>query len=256
MNLKEVVSGVQKTDPLYLFDSYRHSAESELIKLVPDEKQDFYLVTDRTIFHPKGGGQPADEGLLKGSDFAVQVKKVFLVDDKIVHWGKCIEGQPSIGDITMEIDWHKRYLYMRRHTACHLFDHCLEVSMKRPVETLDSWLGEPCYVSYRGDTPSEEVINSAEDLENSLIQNGGSVKMRPVSHQEFVATTQAPNRYRLPKIDVLRVVMIKDFSPIPCGGTHVKDLKEIESFHIKKLERVEPGYRVYYEVEKVESHIA
>lgn len=256
MNLKEIVSGVQKTELLYLLDSYRRSEESELIKIVPEEKHDFYLVTDRTIFHPKGGGQPADEGLLRGNDFSLHVKKVFIVDDTVVHWGKCISGEPTAGRVSMEVEWHKRYLYMRRHTACHLFDQCLEVSMKRPVETLDSWLGEPCYVSYRGDTPSEEVINSAGDLENSLIKNGGSVRMRSVSHQEFVATTQAPKRYRLPKIDVLRVVMIKDFSPIPCGGTHVKDLKEIGGFHMKKLERVESGYRVYYEVEKIESPIA
>lgn len=249
MNLKEVVSGFQKTDPLYLSDSYRRSAESELIRLVPDQKQEFYLVTDRTIFHPKGGGQPADEGLLRGSDFAVQVKKVFLVDDKIVHWGKCISGEPSVGEVTMEIDWDKRYLYMRRHTACHLFDHCLEVSMKRPIEPLDSWLGEPCYVAYKGDMPSKDIVISAEGLENSLIRKGGNVRTKLVTHQEFGSVTPAPNRYRLPGIVMLRVVLIEEFSPIPCGGTHVNDIKELGGFQVEKLEKVESGFRIYFTIQ-------
>lgn len=99
-----------------------------------------------------------------------------LVKEVVVHWGRVLEGKPEAKTIIGEVDWSWRYLLMRKHTAGHLFDHCLSIVTKKMVETTDSWLGDPCYVGYKGSQPSFEVLRKAEELENDMISMGLSVK--------------------------------------------------------------------------------
>lgn len=47
------------------------------------------LVLDSTIFHPQGGGQPADEGFITSVDGSVKfiVKSLQPKDDAVLHVG-------------------------------------------------------------------------------------------------------------------------------------------------------------------------
>jgi len=250
VELSEIVSGLEKTQLLYWSDPYLKVSQARTLRVEPDEKHDVYVVLDKTIFHPKSGGQPSDKGFITGSGFKVEVKKAMLANGVVVHWGRILEGEPKSDGVEAEIDWRWRYLVMRRHTAGHLYDHCLTQVTGKRVETTDSWLGDPCYVGYRGRKPSTEELGRAERLENQAIGRGAVVKSEIVSYEELLErAAEAPNIYRLPKLESFRIVTIEGCDPIPCGGTHLRNVNEVGHFKLKDVIEAGDGFRVYYEVE-------
>jgi alanyl-tRNA synthetase len=148
--LEELIKDLKPSELIYWQDSYAKTFQASILRSVPAEKGHIYLILDKTIFHPKSGGQPSDRGRIYGSGFEVDVKKTMLLDEVAIHYGKIKNGAPKNELVTCEIDWSWRYLLMRRHTGTHLFDHCLAQTTGIRVETTDSWLGDECYVGYRG----------------------------------------------------------------------------------------------------------
>lgn len=138
---------------------------------------------------------------------------------------------------------------MKRHTGGHLLDHCLAKATGERVETTESWLGDPCYVGYKGKAPSEDGMRQAEELANDMISRRGSVALEEISYEELLLRApDAPNIYRLPQLGSVRTVTIEGCSPIPCGGTHVKDITEIGRLSIKEVVQGETSFNVYYDV--------
>lgn len=248
-NLAEIATGLPPTVSVYWRDSYLTSHSSKLVKAVPDEKKFWYVILDETIFHPKGGGQPSDKGLLLGAGFRLEVRKAMLSGAVVVHWGKLLDGSPEPGPVKAEVDWDWRYLLMRRHSAAHLLDHSLAQVIGRDVETLDSWLGEPCYVAYRGDPPSQDQLAQVEKVENETIIRGGRIEAREVAADELHHSfSDSPNLYRLPSLKQLRIVTIQGCRPIACGGTHIRDISEVKSITVKRSEKIPDGFRIHFDL--------
>ncbi|MCJ7635193.1 alanyl-tRNA editing protein, partial [Candidatus Bathyarchaeota archaeon] len=235
MRLENLIQGLSPTNRQYLKDSYLTKFTANVLQVGKEGKNKIYVVLGTTVFHPKSGGQPSDTGVLSGSKFKIKVAKVMGVQDVIVHWGT-MEG--DIGDIVFgQIDWEPRYLYMRRHTAGHLLDHCLAKVSEKPIETTDSWLGEECYVAYHGILPSEDTVLRAIEMENKLISHGGPVLIEEMDVKELKRRApNAPNALRLPKLEKYRVATIQGCEPIPCGGTHLRDIGEIRSVTLDRIE--------------------
>ena len=57
------------TDPLFLADAYRKSASGKVTALTEEGG----IVLDRSIFYPRGGGQPGDSGTLDWSGGRIRV---------------------------------------------------------------------------------------------------------------------------------------------------------------------------------------
>ena len=105
------------TQLLFLADAYL----SEFDATVGDVTDDGGVVLDRTAFYIGGGGQPCDVGTLTdASGAAYRVTKVDRAGGAIVH---TIDGdqRPAVGaQLHGAIDWERRYLLMRTHTALHI----------------------------------------------------------------------------------------------------------------------------------------
>jgi alanyl-tRNA synthetase len=247
--LEELIKDLKPTELIYWQDSYAKAFQASLIRSVPDEKGRSYLILDRTVFHPKSGGQPSDKGRIYGSGFEIEVKKAMLSDAVVIHYGKVKNGVPKNEVVTCEIDWHWRYLLMRRHTGGHLFDHCLAQTTGKRVETTDSWLGDDCYVGYRGEIPSNDLIKGSEKMANEMIRQGAPVHVEIILYDQLIREVpDAPNVFRLPKLDRYRIVQIEGCKPIPCGGTHIRNIAEIGVLQVKSFKPSELGFRVYYDV--------
>jgi len=247
VDLAKFVQSIPPTACVYLQDSYLQSADGDVLRVV-EEKNSAYLALDQTIFHPRSGGQPSDQGTIEGSSFRVDIKRAMLQAGVIIHYGK-IEGKPETGPVTCKINWPNRFLLMRRHTAAHLLDYCLATHTSSRVETTDSWLGDDPYVGYGGPVPSNLDLERLQDLANSLIQKGLNVEVTTLDRavaERLVAG--APNIARLPKSEKLRIVTIEGQLPIPCGGTHVRNLKEVGALEVRRAEPAERGFRLHFEV--------
>jgi Ser-tRNA(Ala) deacylase AlaX len=247
MRLEELVEGLPETRRLYLYDSYLTEFKSAVLR-AEFEGRDAYVVLDATAFHPKGGGQPSDTGIIRCFG-EVHVKKAMFFGGVIVHWGKATGALH--GEAIGAIDWGPRYLYMRRHTGGHLLDHCLTEAIGMPVETSDSWLGEGCYVSYVGEAPPYRVVEEAVDSGNEAILRGRAVNAYEASLDELMRLAPtAPNIRRLPRLKRYRVVEIDGCGPIPCGGTHVRNIREIGRILLRDVRQLSGEYRIYYDVEE------
>jgi len=225
-------------------------AEVSVLKVVRDKGANVYLISDRTIFHPKGGGQPSDRGIVHSAEYQVALKKAIYYKGIVVLWTKIVRGVPVEGNATCQLDWEYRHLVMRRHTAAHLLDHCLAKTIDRRVRTTDSWLDEPCYVGYVGEPPSDKELKSTESLANRMIRSGGIVRIQILKPEEAKLLLQeAPNYERLPDLEEIRTVTIEGCDSIPCGGTHVGNIKEIGEISVSHAERISnDSYRLHFSV--------
>ena len=237
-----------QTERLYFKDSYLTKFSAKILRVEREGKNKAYIVLDATAFHPKSGGQPTDTGTLRGQDCSLKVTKSMGFRDVVIHYGM-IEGEVDGGTVTGEVYWEPRYLYMRRHTGGHLLDHCLASLLEGPIETTDSWLGGDCYVAYRGVAPSLGVVLEAVRKENEIIQQGGRVIVEELSRNELLdRIPNAPNIHRLPNLEKYRIVTIEGCQPIPCGGTHLRNIREIGSVRLVRIEQLGDEYRVCYDV--------
>jgi alanyl-tRNA synthetase len=247
VDLAKFVQDTPPTSCVYLDDSYLQSLNTNVVK-VAQEKNNAYMLLDRTIFHPRSGGQPSDVGTIEGSSFHVTIKRAMLQSGSIVHFGRA-EGKLKTAPVKCKVDWANRFLMMRRHTAAHLLDHCLATYTGSRVETTDSWLGDEPYVGYGGNAPSGLDLKRLQELGNGFIQQGLNVEIKIMGRSDAERLIAgAPNVARLPKTEKLRIVTIEGQIPIPCGGTHVRNLKEIGALEVPKIESVETGFRLYFEV--------
>ncbi len=248
-DIATLAEGLSGTIPAYWRDSYQAIASSNILRVAPDEKKYWYIVLDKTIFHPKGGGQPSDRGVLEGNGFKLEVKKAMLAGPVIVHWGKMVDGKPEPGLVKARIDWQWRYLMMRRHSAGHLLDHCLAQVARSQVETLDSWLGDPCYVAYKGEPIQPGELAEVEKVENQAIAQGAPVSAHELTTEELRRDhSVSTNIGRLPSLQRVRMVTIQGCRPIPCGGTHLRNISEVNRVRIGRAETGQEGFRVYYDV--------
>src|SRR5262245_5750831 len=103
-------------------DAYAETVDARVAS-VDDGGEAQLIVLDRTVFYPGGGGQPADSGmLLRASDGARWiVQAARKVAGETVHeLEPASYGPPQPGDrVTADVDWARRYLLMRTHTALH-----------------------------------------------------------------------------------------------------------------------------------------
>jgi alanyl-tRNA synthetase len=251
LNLGDLTQGLAKSELLYLREMHLATAEATALRVVPEKKSHAYLILDKTLFHPKGGGQPSDRGTLSSTQFELELKKAIYYQGIVVHWCKILKGTPLAGPVTCQLDWPYRYLVMRRHTGAHLIDHCLAEATSSRVETTDSWLDEPCYVGYKGTTPDPSALTHAQDIARKMISAGAPVKIHYLSpEQGRQVLKNAPNFERLPDLQEIRIVTIEGCDPIPCGGTHVSNIKEIGGLSILSAEQMpDLAFRVHFSVE-------
>ena len=117
---------------------------------------------DKTIFHPQGGGQPKDEGLITSSDSSIKFKVSDLKakDDAILHIGKYESASSfSVGDeVKFLVDGEFRKTNARIHSAGHLLDVAMNRAGKKELKPGKGYhFVEGPYVEYIGVVPKEEM---------------------------------------------------------------------------------------------------
>jgi misacylated tRNA(Ala) deacylase len=226
-----------KTDPLFLTDPYRKSAMAKVI----GQTEEGGLILDRTIFYPRGGGQPGDSGTLDWEGGRVPVATTVKgVGDSIVLVPSDAVRLPPVGaEIGQRLDWDRRLGHMRMHTALHL----LSVVIPLPVTG-----GAVAADKGRLDFDMPEAPEDKSLLEgrlNALVTRDLPVTESWITEAELDAnpglvktmSVQPPRgagRIRLIRIGEDGAGQI-DLQP--CGGTHVRRTGEIGKLAIGKIEK-------------------
>src|ERR1700738_417584 len=115
--------------PLYMEqgDLLRHKAVIKKIGFSEVNKKKYHWVQlNETIFHPKGGGQPSDEGTIDGIKVIYVHKEILdktrLDQFEIIH---CFDENQELNfrdgqEVELIVDAATRKLHARLHTAGHL----------------------------------------------------------------------------------------------------------------------------------------
>ncbi|MBK0034791.1 alanyl-tRNA editing protein [Erwinia sp. S43] len=100
------------TSKLYLLSDSLRAAATVLSSTLAEDGR-FHTVLSETLFHPQGGGQPYDIGMIGDAS----VLGVFQEKDEIVH---VTDSALPVGECAMAVDEECRQLHTRMHSAGHL----------------------------------------------------------------------------------------------------------------------------------------
>lgn len=234
------------TKALYMDDSYLKAWDAEVISVSKER----FIVLDKTAFYPRGGGVEWDTGTMTTTD-----GKEF----KVVYAGK-FSGEISHeveqtglkeGDtVHCQLDWDRRYLLMRYHTAAHVLSGVFfnEYDLKVTGNQLTTEKGR---IDLNMDELDVDRIKDAVDRSNDLIKKDLPVEIYAISRKDAESD---PALFKLAMgfphdIQEIRIVDIKGFDRQADGGCHVKSLTEIGS--IRFMDAVNKGKdfkRVYFTV--------
>ena len=203
---------------------------------------------DTTFFYPIGGGQPADIGVIEGTNFNCKVTHV-TNKDRVVHHVDSVEGTLNIGDpIQGRIDSIWRNQLCEMHTAQHLISALANEEWK--ADTVGNQIG---YEKTRIDLQFEnrDVFDATQlqDLVNDAIQRNMPVNMDFRPSQELIDDPLVRiNMSRMPpNIDIWRTISIGDLDVCPCAGTHVLSTGLIKPVEITRVKSKGAGrLRVEY----------
>ena len=216
------------TIELFRNNSYLKELNATICEIVPDG-----LILDQTIFYPEGGGQPGDEGLIKLKDKTIKIIGTKYINNRLVHLTENINDFNKNDEISLILDWSKRYSYMQTHTCLHLLCSII------PYPVTGGSIGDG-----RGRLDFDlETKPDKEDVLiklNNLIQKDYLVHISSITDQELdenpdlVRTMSVKPPRGSGQIRMIRIGDEIDFQP--CGGTHVNKTSEINLVKSVKIE--------------------
>ncbi|OQE34711.1 hypothetical protein PENCOP_c016G03480 [Penicillium coprophilum] len=232
--------------------------ESSRLLFKDASEKHIVIVTEKTIFHPQGGGQPSDTGVLKGQSGVFTVTAVRTdANGQVLHLGLFEDTSSPFnkGDtVEQAIDVEKRLLYSRLHTAGHVLGASVRHLLEKEIENFDE-----LKASHFPDSAACEFQGSIEGKWKDTIQNkldGYIAAKMPVKiewwdEEDFRSRgleRLIPDRNLVPAGEKSRVVNIIGAEVYPCGGTHVDTTDLCGPVMVKKISRKQGNSRVSYVV--------
>lgn len=218
------------TELLYQMDSYLREFDAT-VRAVRDEG----VVLDRTAFYPGGGGQPADMGMLTDAEGnTYRVVGVKRLDGQIVH---LLEGdaRPALGaPVHGVLDWERRYLLMRTHTAMHILCGVVWRDYGAQVTggNMEPGRGR---MDFEFEHLHKDLVQEIEEKINAEVAAAREVRVAILPREEAF---QIPDLIRTkinllpPHIQEVRVVEIVGLDLQADGGTHVANTREVGTIKI------------------------
>ena len=201
------------------------SGTTDILEIIDGDEK--IIRTKQTWFHPQGGGQRADTGMI-GSARVMKVRHAenggvdHIVDD--------VQGVAVNQNAPFEIDAKGRAINAAYHTVGHLIaaigdDICPSIKGVQGHH----WPGE-ARVDFDGEAPDIDQLRG--DIEAGLQK----------AFADNITVTMCGDPFEN------RSIKIGDHPDVPCGGTHVKDMSSIQSIEIGKIKCKKGQTRIRYEV--------
>ncbi|MFQ5925705.1 MAG: alanine--tRNA ligase-related protein, partial [Dehalococcoidia bacterium] len=202
--------------------------------------QDAEIILLETPFYGEMGGQVGDTGEIRGERCRIAVantvRQTVSGSELVVHQGKVVEGQISIGDqVEAKVDENRRLDIARNHTATHLLQAALRQVLGSQVQQSGSLVAPDRLrfdFTYPGSLSREQLLE-VRRIVNEKVRQNLPLKARTTSYSEAIA--QGALAFFGEKYgEEVRMVEIGEpvISAELCGGTHVGSTGEIGFFFI------------------------
>jgi misacylated tRNA(Ala) deacylase len=227
------------TDVVPYLDAYTRIAAARVVSV--DRSGDAPLVVlDRTVFYPGGGGQPADRGTLTrhsdGRRWPVRSARKAGAD--VVH--ELEPGEPpSVRDeVSVEIDWERRHLLMRTHTALHALCGVVWRDYGAQVTggNMEPGSGR---MDFEFERMSGDLVGEIEATVNDELGREREVRVKVFPRDEaFAIPDLIRTKVNLlpPGIEEVRTIEIVGLDLQADGGTHVANTREVGRIRVTGYE--------------------
>jgi misacylated tRNA(Ala) deacylase len=195
-------------------------------------------VLDRTAFFPRGGGQPADRGMLVWDGAEHPLDEVLKRGDLVLH--RLAAGDPPAAGarVTGRLDWEHRHALMRTHTALHILcgviwrDFGAQVTgsnMKPLSARMDFELeGMPADLARTFEARVAEEIAADREIKVSFLPRAEAFAIPDLIRTKVNLLPAS--------IPVIRIVDIVGLDLQADGGTHVARTSEVGRVRVVKHE--------------------
>ena len=198
-------------------------------KFVNKSTSECFIFLEENPFYAFSGGQVSDKGTLKNNSCKLEVIDVIKCPNK-QHMlkVKVLDGVINDGEsIIATVDKESREAIMRNHSSIHLIQKTLRDMLGDTVHQAGSRVDDNTFrfdFTYRGRL-SDELIVEIEKNANERVNKGID------SITEYMTLPEAKGKGAMALFedkydDIVRVVTLGDSIEL-CGGTHVKNTKDI-----------------------------
>lgn len=229
------------TIKIYSTDAYARSMDATVVEIDEDDGR---LLLDRTVFYPGGGGQPHDLGELVIGEDRLEVVRVAEDGKGVWHW---VEGAlPGRGTtLRGEMDWERRYLLMRTHTAMHTLCGVVWEKYQSPVTggNMNPGEGRLDFELPNWDPEDREPLETElnRQLNRALPINISFLPREEADRDPSLIRTKV--NLLPPALREVRVVDIVGLDRQADGGTHVHSTEEVGAIRVLKVESKGKGFR-------------
>jgi len=212
-------------------DAYAREVETTVTAVEPGLDGAGALVTlAETPFYPGGGGQPADRGWLRSPDGTVwTVTSARKSSGAIVHELEPGAPPPDGAPIAAALDWPRRHLLMRTHTALHALCGVVWRDYGAQVTggNMEPGSGR---MDFEFERLSGDLVGEIEASVNRELAAGREIRVRNLPRAEaFAIADLIRTKINLlpPGIEEVRTVEIVGLDLQADGGTHVANTAEV-----------------------------
>ncbi|MER5787951.1 metal-dependent hydrolase [Streptomyces sp. NPDC001980] len=217
----------------YLDDTYLEQVDTRVIAVGERDGLPWAAV-EHCLFHPQGGGQPADRGWLESAEIIpVRDHESGLVIAMAPEGGTL----PSVAvgqQVRARIDLHARMAHAALHTAGHLVEAAGRTQGWEMVAS-NHFPGQ-ARIEFRTPRPDTRLADP-EGREEATAALRAAVATAIADDLPVLARYEGEGR---------RVVHLDTLHRAPCGGTHVRSLGDLAEVVLPTLKVKKGRVRVSY----------
>ncbi|MEU4674632.1 hypothetical protein AB0F91_43440 [Amycolatopsis sp. NPDC023774] len=228
----QLLHGARQLDA-YLDDTYLVDAKTRVLA-VGERLGARWVAVERNLFHPQGGGQPADHGWLDDYEVvpvrSVETGLVVAVAPEGGQLPAFFEGQEA----QVRVDAAMRLAHAALHTAGHL----IEAAGRAQGWSLagNNHFPGQARIEFTTSNPDARLADpqGRESLAADLL-----AVVRTAIQDDLLVSSETDD-------DGRRVVHLGALHSAPCGGTHVRSLGDLAEVAITGLKVKKGRIRVAY----------
>jgi alanyl-tRNA synthetase len=232
------VKGAPETKLMFYERENDKSFTAKVEKVIKDGK-DTWLVLDRTLFYPEGGGQDFDTGKINGKE-VLRVEKF----GKVVAHKMDGSGFKEGDTVKAEVDMERRLQHAQHHTGVHVLNgaarkmlgnHVWQAGAGKSIEKAHLDITHYEALTLEDTMKLEELSNDAIGRKIPITKE---VMPRPVAEKKHGMRIYQGGA--IPD-NMVRIVSTKGWDVEACAGTHLSNTSEIGRLVITSSERVQDG---------------
>lgn len=242
-----ISSSVEK---VYMWNPSLFEASTSIRSVGEDDKGRFVRL-ESTIFHPQGGGQPFDVGVLRKSTgeavLVIGVQKELDPSDplqqiqntfEIKHYVAGEEISLEVGEVVdMSIDAERRKLNASLHSAGHLIAAVVNRRFPNLVAVGGHHIPGEARVDFKLKEAEASGIKPYQALVTEYLSEALALQI----------AAQVPVMIHR-DAESGRSIQIGGYEGVPCGGTHVQNLEQLGAVTIRSVKPQKDVLRVSYTV--------